>query len=139
MSRQFKPSRTTIAEVDDSIRGWFEMSGLDTDDDTMYSLVQTLDRRYPVEFLMGRIAFIRAQETPDLLGSAGSGKRRGGLTRDQIVEAVIATREPDGSWGTQPAAAEYLKLEDPRRIRQVQGARGWNGVLEDAEARLRNS
>ena len=61
----------------------------------------------------------------------------GGLTRDDIIEAVIEHREPDGTWPTQPAVSLALgKDEGGRRIRQVQGPGGWAGILKDAEARL---
>jgi hypothetical protein len=65
-----------------------------------------------------------------------------GLTRDRVIDAAIATREPDGTWGTQTKAATGpggLGLADARRIRQVQGPRGWAGIIADAEARLTKS
>ena len=62
-----------------------------------------------------------------------------GLTRDSIIDAAIEHREPDGTWPTQAAVSlELGKDEGGRRIRQVQGPRGWAGILEDAEARLAN-
>ncbi len=62
-----------------------------------------------------------------------------GLTRDNIVDAAIEHREPDGTWPTQATVSlELGKDEGGRRIRQVQGPRGWAGILEDAEARLAN-
>ena len=61
---------------------------------------------------------------------------RGGLTRDQIIDAAIANREPDGTWPKQAAVAEALRLADARQIRNVQGRRGWPGIIADAKARL---
>lgn len=61
----------------------------------------------------------------------------GGLTRDRIIDAAIEHREPDGTWPTQTAVSQELGMDEGgRRIRQVQGPRGWAGILEDAEARL---
>ncbi len=61
---------------------------------------------------------------------------RGGLTRDQIIDAAIANREPDGTWPKQAAVAEALRLADARQIRNVQGPRGWAGIIADALDRL---
>ena len=71
--------------------------------------------------------------------SKGGPPSGGGLTRDDIIDAAIEHREPDGTWPTQTTVSVELgKDEAGRRIRQVQGPRGWAGVLEDAEARLAN-
>lgn len=60
---------------------------------------------------------------------------RGGLTRDNVIDAVIDNREPDGTWPTQEATAEALGVTD-RRIRQVCGRRRWAGIVADAKARV---
>ena len=61
---------------------------------------------------------------------------RGGLTRDKIVGTVINLHEPDsGEWPTQEVVAEKLDCSE-RRLRQLQGTRGWGGILEDARARI---
>jgi hypothetical protein len=71
--------------------------------------------------------------------SKGGPPPGGGLTRDDIIDAAIEHREPDGTWPTQTTVSQELgKDEGGRRIRQVQGPRGWAGILEDAEARLAN-
>jgi hypothetical protein len=62
---------------------------------------------------------------------------RGGLTRDAIVKAAVSYRRGGGGWPpTQAAVAEELGLSDARRLRQLQGPRGWKGILADAQARL---
>jgi hypothetical protein len=86
----------------------------------------------------------RSRQTPERIGIEQSRSKSGpppgaGLTRDEIIDAVIEHREPDGTWPTQPTVSlELGKDEGGRRIRQVQGKRGWAGILEDAEARLAN-
>lgn len=71
--------------------------------------------------------------------SKGGPPSGGGLTRDDIIDAAIEHREPDGTWPTQTTVSVELgKDEGGRRIRQVQGPRGWAGILEDAKARLAN-
>jgi hypothetical protein len=74
----------------------------------------------------------RGELVPRLKAGLSSGD---GLTRDRVIEKVIANREPDGTWPTQPAVAEALGLE-ARRIRQVQGDGGWQGILDDAARRI---
>lgn len=68
---------------------------------------------------------------------------RGGLKREQVVAAVVEGAVPAsvGSWDlpTQAATAEALDLADARRIRQVQGPRGWAGIQADARGRLAQS
>ena len=62
---------------------------------------------------------------------------RGGLTRSHVVQAVAAAmREVNTEAPTQTAIAGRLGLSDGRRIRQVQGPRGWRGILFDAAALL---
>jgi hypothetical protein len=61
---------------------------------------------------------------------------RGGLTRERIIDQILESRVPDGTMPTQPVVAEGLGLADARRIRQVQGPRGWPGLIADARARL---
>lgn len=71
--------------------------------------------------------------------SKGGPPPGGGLTRDGIIDAAIEHREPDGTWPTQTTVSlELGKDVGGRRIRQVQGPRGWAGIVEDAEARLAN-
>jgi hypothetical protein len=84
----------------------------------------------------GELAKTRASGTEAALSDASEGSR-GGRTRDEIIDAAIANREPDGTWPTQAAVAmsEALGI-DPRRIRQLQGPRGWKGILADAQARV---
>lgn len=48
---------------------------------------------------------------------------------EAIAEAVVANREPDGTWPTQPTVAETLGLTD-RRLRQIAA---WRDVLTRAE------
>jgi hypothetical protein len=56
--------------------------------------------------------------------------------RDHVVQAVI---DHEDAWPpTQPAISEALGwAADGRRIRQVQGPRGWRGILDDAQRRRR--
>lgn len=83
---------------------------------------------------------VEARLPSDRGGQASGGSPPGGgLTRDGIIDAAIENREPDGTWPTQTTVSLALgKDEGARRIRQVQGPRGWAGILEDAEARLAN-
>jgi hypothetical protein len=66
---------------------------------------------------------------------------REGLERDRIVAKVaeLCVEDPDGRlrWPTQATTSVKLELEESgRRIRQVQGPRGWAGIVQDAQ-RLR--
>ncbi|MBI3749111.1 MAG: hypothetical protein HY262_09750 [Chloroflexi bacterium] len=82
---------------------------------------------------------IRERSGIEQARSKGGSPPGWGLTRDSIVDAAIEHREPDGTWPTQATVSlELGKDEGGRRIRQVQGPRGWAGILEDAEARLAN-
>jgi hypothetical protein len=83
--------------------------------------------------------FVDARIVPGAPEGEMGGARRpplDGLTRERIVDAVIEGREPEGTWPTQSAVADALGYADSRRLRQVQGPRGWAGILNDAEARL---
>lgn len=56
-----------------------------------------------------------------------------GLTRDTILDKVIELWDASGPFPIQPFVAEKLGVSD-RRIRQVEGKRGWAGIRADAEA-----
>jgi hypothetical protein len=63
---------------------------------------------------------------------------RGGLERDGIVAKVaeLCVEDPDGrlGWPTQATTSVKLGLDESgRRIRQVQGPRGWAGIVQDAQ------
>lgn len=83
---------------------------------------------------------VEARLPSDRGGQASGGSPPGGgLTRDDIIDAAIENREPNGTWPTQTTVSLALgKDEGARRIRQVQGPRGWAGILEDARAKLAN-
>ncbi len=80
---------------------------------------------------------------PAAFEARGRDPSRGGIDRQQVVAAVVEHAVPTsaGSWDlpTQAAAAEALDLADARRIRQVQGSRGWAGIQADARERLAQS
>ena len=93
---------------------------------------------------LGPVSADRGRRIQERIGieqarSRGGSPAGGGLTRDSIIDAAIEHREPDGTWPTQTTVSlELGKDEGGRRIRQVQGPRGWAGILEDAESRLAN-
>lgn len=104
-------------------------------------------RRQPVERTRGPTladvlsAVEELRSEVQLLGLALERRRGGapggyGLRREAIVQAVVAKREPDGSWPTQQRVAEALGYS-VERVKQTQGPRGWAGILADAERLLR--
>ncbi len=104
----------------------------------VYPTLSEQERQNPKEILKAIAAF-RPPRDDDAAAHAEARSRdvsRGGLTREQIVDAAIANREPDGTWPKQAAVAEALRLADARQIRNVQGQRGWLGIIADAQARL---
>lgn len=92
------------------------------------TILGRLMRKIAEDLETGRIRARRSGEKKPGMGT--------GLTRDKLIDAVVATREADGTWPTQDTVAAYLNLADARRIRQVQGESGWGGILRDAEARI---